>query len=66
MSAIFNFSLIMRNSPQTTTFEDRGEPERNQTEVLPFSYKPNERLPLGQAGSLPNQSQLSCLKNKIK
>ena len=35
----FNVSLIMRDNvtrqcPQTTTFEERGEPKRNRTEVL--------------------------------
>jgi len=50
----FNASLIMRNKvrsqcPQTTTFEERGEPKWNQSEVLLLtSLMP---LPLGQAGS---------------
>ena len=35
----FNVSLIVRDKvtrqcPQTTTFEERGEPKRNRTEVL--------------------------------
>ena len=35
----FNVSLIVRDKvtgqcPQTTTFEDKGEPKRNRTEVL--------------------------------
>ena len=35
----FNVSLIMRvkvtrQCPQTTTFEEKGEPKRNRTEVL--------------------------------
>ena len=42
----FNVSLIVRDtvtrqSPQTTTFEDKGEPKRYRTEVLPLtSLKP--------------------------
>ena len=36
----FNVSLIVedkviRPCPQTTTFEEKGEPKRNRTEVLP-------------------------------
>ena len=38
----FNVSLIVRDkvtrqSPQTTTFEEKGEPKRIRTEVLPFA-----------------------------
>ena len=38
----FNVSLIVRDNvtrqcPQTTTFEERGEPKRNRTEVLLLS-----------------------------
>ena len=44
----FNVSLIVRDKvtrqcPQTTTFDEKGEPKRNRTEVLP----------LGQTGSHP-------------
>ena len=40
----FNFSLIVRDKvtrqcPQTTTFEEKGEPKRYRTEVLPLSYR---------------------------
>ena len=56
MRAIFsNVSLIVRDKvtrpyPQTTTFEEKGEPKRYRTEVLP-AYQPTA-LPLGQTGSL--------------
>ena len=38
----FNVSLIVRNKvtrqcPQTTTFEEKGEPKRYRTEVLPLT-----------------------------
>ena len=38
----FNVSLIVRDkvtrpSPQTTTFEEKGEPKRYRTEVLPLT-----------------------------
>ena len=51
----FNVSLIVRDKvtrpcPQTTTFEEKGEPKRYQTEVLPLNYQPTA-LPLGQTGS---------------
>ena len=60
----FYVSLIVRDKvtrqrPQTTTFEEKGEPKRNRAEVLPLTsltltslnaYQPNA-LPLGQAGS---------------
>ena len=42
----FNVSLIVRDKvkrpcPQTTTFEEKGEPKRYRTEVLPLtSLKP--------------------------
>ena len=44
--------------PQTTTFEEKGEPKRYRTEVLPLQYQPNA-LPLGHTGSQlpPNQPQ---------
>ena len=50
----FNVSLIVRDKvsrqcPQTTTFEHKGEPKRNQTEVKTEAYQPNA-LPLGQTG----------------
>ena len=50
-----NVSLIVRDKvtrpcPQTTTFEEKGEPKRYRTEVLP-AYQPTA-LPLGQTGSL--------------
>ena len=50
----FNVSLIVRDKvtrpcPQTTTFEEKGEPKRYRTEVL-TAYQPTA-LPLGQTGS---------------
>ena len=47
----FNVSLIVRDKvtrqcPQTTTFEEKGEPKRR-----PSAYQPNA-LPLSQTGSL--------------
>ena len=41
----FNVSLIVRDKvtrpcPQTTTFEEKGEPKRYQTEVLPLTSLP--------------------------
>ena len=42
---------VTRQCPQTTTFEEKGEPKRIRTEV-PLLYQPNA-LPLGQTGSLP-------------
>ena len=40
--SFFNVSLIVRDkftrqSPQTTTFEEKGEPKRDQTKVLPLT-----------------------------
>ena len=51
----FNVSLTVRDKvtrqcPQTTTFEEKGEPKRIRTEVLLPQYEPNA-LPLGQTGS---------------
>ena len=42
MRAILNVSLIVRDKvtrlcPQTTTFEEKGEPKRYRTEVLPLT-----------------------------
>ena len=42
---------VTRQFPQTTTFEEKGEPKRNRTEVLLLQYQPNA-LPLGQSGLL--------------
>ena len=44
----FNVSLIVRDKvtrqcPQTTTFEEKGEPKRCRTEVLPLSSLPPYR-----------------------
>ena len=52
-----NVSLTVTNKvtgqcPQTTTFEERGEPKRIRTEV-PLLTSPTPYGPLGQAGSLP-------------
>ena len=52
----FNVSLIVRDKvtrqcPQTTTFEEKGEPKRIRTEDPLLQYQPNT-LPLGQTGSL--------------
>ena len=51
----FNVSLIAmdkvtRQCPQTTTFEEKGEPKRIRTEVPLLTSQPNA-LPLGQTGS---------------
>ena len=51
----FNVSLIVRDKvtrqcPQTTACEDKGEPKRYRTEVLPLTSLTNA-LPLGQTGS---------------
>ena len=45
MRAIFNVSLIVRDKvtrpcPQTTTSEEKGEPKRYRTEVLPLTSLP--------------------------
>ena len=50
----FNVSFIVRDKvarqcPQTTTFEEKGEPKRYRTEVLPLTSL--TALPLGQTGS---------------
>ena len=51
----FNDSVIIvrdkvkRQCPQTTTFEEKGEPKRIRTEIL-LLRQPNA-LPLGQTGS---------------
>ena len=44
----FNVSLIVRDKvtrqcPETTTFEEKGEPKRYQTEVLPLTSLPPYR-----------------------
>ena len=44
----FNVSLIVRDKvtrqcPQTTTFEEKGEPKRYRTEVLPLTGLPPYR-----------------------
>ena len=51
----FNVSLTVRDKvtrqcPDTTIFEDKGEPKRIRTEV-PSAYQP-DTLPLGQTGLL--------------
>ena len=51
----FSVSLTVRDNvtrpcPQTTTFEEKGEPKRYRTEVLPLTSL--TALPLGRAGSL--------------
>ena len=48
----FNVSLIVRDKitrpcPQTTTFEEKGESKRYQTEVLPLTIFP----PISQSGA---------------
>ena len=45
----FNVSLLVRDkvtrpSPQTTAFEEKGEPKRYRTEVLPLTSLPPYRL----------------------
>ena len=44
----FNVSLVVRDKvtrqcPQTTTFEEKGEPKRHRTEVLPLTSLPPYR-----------------------
>ena len=56
----FNVSLIVRDKvtrqcPQTTTFEEKGEPKRYRTEVLPLTSL-YTALPLGQTGSLAKRT----------
>ena len=51
----FNVSLTVRDKvtrqcPQTTTFEEKGEPKRIRTEAPLHAYQPNA-LPLDQTGS---------------
>ena len=51
----FNVPLILRDKstrqcPQTTTFEEKGEPKRIRTEV-PLPTMQHNALPLGQTGS---------------
>ena len=51
----FNVSFIVkdkvtRQCPQTTTFDEKGEPKRIRTEDTLLQYQPNA-LPLGQTGS---------------
>ena len=58
----FNVSLIVRDKvtrqcPQTTIFEETGEPKRIRIEVLLLQYQPNA-LPLGQTGSLQRVCKL--------
>ena len=48
MRAILNVSLTVRDKvtrpcPQTTTFEEKGEPKRYRTEVLPLTSLPPHR-----------------------
>ena len=58
----FNVSLIVRDKftrpcPQTTTFEEKGEPKRYRTEVL-TAYQPTA-LPQGQTGSHVGEMMMS-------
>ena len=51
----FNVSLTVRDKiteqcPQTTTFEEKGEPKQIRTGRGPSAYQPNA-LPLGETGS---------------
>ena len=51
----FNVALnvrdkVTRQCPQTTIFEEKGEPKRIRIEAGPSAYQPNA-LPLGQTGS---------------
>ena len=41
---------VTRQCPQTTTFQEKGEPKQIRTDVLLSAYQPNA-LPLGQTGS---------------
>ena len=49
---------VIRQCPQTTTFEEKGEPKQIRTEVS--AYQPNA-LTLGQTGSLLNVQVCHCL-----
>ena len=42
---------VTRLSTNHNLFEEKGEPKRYPTEVLPLQYQPNA-LPLGHTGSL--------------
>ena len=58
----FNVSLIVRDKvtrqcPQTTTFEEKGEPKRYRTEVLPLTSLP----PYRQANRLSVPSVWGCV-----
>ena len=48
---------VTRQCPQTTTFDDKGEPKRG-IEPLSSAYQPNA-LPLGQTGSHPKDDIVS-------
>ena len=39
----FNVLLIVRDKVKTTTFEEKGEPKRVRTEVLPLTSLPPDR-----------------------
>ena len=69
----FNVSSIVRDKvtrqyPQTTTFEEKGEPKRYRTEVLPLTSLCTA-LPLGQTGfpvSCDHASRLHLLAAPLK
>ena len=48
---------VTRQCPQTTTFDDKGEPKRG-IEPMSSAYQPNA-LPLGQTGSHPKDDIVS-------
>ena len=44
--------IVTRQCPQTTTFEEKGQPKRVRTEVLPLTSLTRLALPQGQTGTL--------------
>ena len=60
----FNVSVGSDGRSQTVStnhnlFEEKGEPKRYRTEVLPLQYQPNA-LPLGQTGSQTGNGRITC------
>ena len=70
MRAMFNVSLIVRDKvtrqcPQTTTFEEKGEPKRIRTEVpLLTSLTPNRWVKPAHELDICTQMHLKLLKSK--
>ena len=60
----FNVSLIVgdkvtRQFPKTTTFEEKGEPKRYRTQVLPLTARPNR---LSRRGDDDDELMLNVLR----